>query len=437
MRINKYRLMRKHILLPISVKVFIILVLYKIVLDYVATNALVVFNEKLIPQDNLSNIIISWVLYLVQIGVISYGTKKITLSKILYLFLFIVNGVGYFTIYGRNAGVNLKFFLLVNSFWMIFWCAVCIGGKGIMRYDVNNQPIHKNELYFFMLVAALSILISGVYGNFRFGIAFSDVYEYRMALNMPVMMGYLFRFCSAVFLPYLFVRFLINKKIFYLFITAILAILLYSVDGLKTNIVLYASIILISILYKRVQNKRQNVIDIIVSFVFLLVLFMSVNYIGYITSGEYLFLDEVYRVFLIPDMISNNYYTFISEREALLWRESILRMFFDSPYPTSINFLVSSTVTEHGRAVANTGMIGDAYANFKSIGICIYPLLYAFVIHIWQKINDNRIDIMTIGVGFILIWNAINISFFTWLLTGGVIVYFIISLMFKGRSRCR
>ena len=213
--------------------------------------------------------------------------------------------------------------------------------------------------------------------------------------------------------------------------TFFLALLLFGIDGLKTNLVLYFAILVINILFNITSKKVISPMKLLIYFCIFFSIFIIINYIGYMYNGKYYFIDETYRVFLIPSIISNNYYNFIVNNEALLLRESIMRVFFSSPYSESINYLVSNTITKYGKAIANTGMIGDAYANFKIIGICIYPILYSLILYFWQKTNNNKINTLSISIGFIMIWNAINISFFTWLITGGVIVYFIVTKLFK------
>lgn len=417
----------------IGIMLFLSLIILKVLFDIICTNVLPIFTTNLTNTPNLEQCMISWIMYIIQIFVITQLIqKKNTISVVLYTFLFIINGIGYYTLYGRLKTMNLQFFILVNLFWIIFSITLLILNKSEENKEITTYiKINKNEFLFYGLVTIFTILLSWKYGNFRIFIAFSDIYEYRMNLNMPTIIGYIFRFTSGVFLPYFFTRFLVVKNYKLVCTTFFLALLLFGIDGLKTNLVLYFAILIINILFNITSKKVISPMKLLIYFCIFFSIFIIINYIGYMYNGKYYFIDETYRVFLIPSIISNNYYNFIVNNEALLLRESIIRVFFSSPYSESINYLVSNTITKYGKAIANTGMIGDAYANFKIIGICIYPILYSLILYFWQKTNNNKINTLSISIGFIMIWNAINISFFTWLITGGVIVYFIVTKLFK------
>ena len=415
---------------------FIGLIILKTLFDIICTNVLPIFTANLTNTPNVEYCVISWILYIIQIFVITQIIQtKTNVSTVIYTFLFIINGIGYYTLYGRLKTMETNFFLLINLFWFIFSLTLLfLNKKEKNNHQTKDIKIHKNEIIFYIFVAAFTILLSWKYGNFRMFIAFSDVYEYRMNLNMPTIIGYIFRFTSGVFLPYFFTRFLIVKNYKFMLLTLAFALLLFGIDGLKTNLVLYFAIFAINILFKITSKKEISPIKLLIYFCFFFSIFIIINYLGYLHNGNYYFIDEIYRVFLIPDIISNNYYNFIVNKDALLLRESIMRVFFESPYQESINYLVSNTVTKYGRAVANTGMIGDAYANFKIFGVCSYPILYSLVLYFWQKLNNNKINTLSISLGFIMIWNAINISFFTWLITGGVVIYFVITKLFKNKK---
>lgn len=451
---NKYSKSRETIWL------FFVLIIYKATLDYVFDNGMNIFSNVGNLIHDSTRIFVSWLLYIIQtLFIASTVVARANIASITYILLFCVNGVGFYSMFGKLNTHQDGCFALVNLFWFIF--SLCIHfrfrifKKSIKKsYNIGKMSefpvpstigqsstlfktpaIKKFEIYLFTLVAIASVLLSGIYGGFRLLTSFDDVYLYRMNLNMPTLVGYTFRFLSGVFLPYYFVRFLTNRRYFLSVTTFFLAVLLFSVDGLKTNLILYAVILGFNFVIKLIVAPKGKPVTRIASVVILgISVFLFLNLMGYNMSGDYLFLNEMYRVLIIPSNIAVRYYNFIEPQEALLLRESIMRVFFESPYDRSINYLVSTTVTEYGEAVANTGMFGDAYANFKIFGVITYPMIYASIIKQWEKINKNCIGVFSLSVGFIMIWNAINISFFTWLLTGGVLLYFIITATFISKE---
>ena len=89
-----------------------------------------------------------------------------------------------------------------------------------------------------------------------------------------------------------------------------------------------------------------------------------------------------------------------------------------------------STQTSHGHAsIANTGLFGDAYANFKMLGVIVYPALYCLVFKVWENLSKKETAFQAVSIGFVIIWNAINLSFSTWLLSGGVIVFCLLTVI--------
>lgn len=413
--------------------IFISFMIVKLVLDFVTVNGFYIFS-KTIGSVMMDKYIISWITYFIQVFALSYVCeKKKNLSSLLLAMLFLLNGVGYYTLYSCSISMADEFFFLINIFWLVFTISISfISGKN--HIEENVRSISKNEFLFFYFVTLMVILISSVYGNFRLIVSFDDVYAYRMNLHMPTLIGYGFRFLGSVFLPFFFIRFLTTKRYLFAAVTFFLGLLLFSVDGLKTNLVLYFVVISIYVINIKIVKKEHPLKLVSISAMFLSS-FVLLNYCLYILYDEYFFLNELHRVLIIPCEISTDYYDFIVRNEALLLRESIMRFLFESPYLESINYIVTDIETEYGEAVANTGMIGDAYANFKFIGIVIYPILYSIIIGLWQRINYDILSTETISIGFILLWNSVNISFFTWLLTGGVIVYFIIVIMNGGKAR--
>ncbi|MBO5206921.1 MAG: oligosaccharide repeat unit polymerase [Clostridia bacterium] len=435
-----------------------VLIAYKYIIDYVFDNGMHVFSGAGNLAYDYTRIFVSWLLYIVQTLLIASAvSERSNVSAILYMLLFCVNGVGFYSMFGRMTTHQDGCFVLVNLFWLVFTLCIHFGFSTSKKkiYDSRAKSqnallnttktklfkaitIKKSEFLLFAFVALASVWLSGKYGGFRIITSFDDVYQYRMDLDMPTLVGYAFRFVSGVFLPYFFVRFVTNKRYFLAVITLVFAVLLFSIDGLKTNLVLYAVVLVFHFVINLNIGPKGKPVTRIASILILgISVFLIMNLIGYKLSGKYLFLNEMYRVLIIPPNIAARYYNFIQPQEALLLRESIMRAFFESPYDRSISYLVSTTVTEYGEAVANTGMFGDAYANFKIFGVIVYPIIYTFILKQWEKINKNHVDSFSLSIGFIMIWNAINISFFTWLLTGGVLVYFIITVLFISKDRNR
>ena len=151
----------------------------------------------------------------------------------------------------------------------------------------------------------------------------------------------------------------------------------------------------------------------------------------YVKAGIVDFLSQFGRIFCIPNGIGFRSITFFKKNEVLVLRESILRHIFETPYPGGSDFFIdygaNRTLTS---ARSNNGLWGDAYRNFGLLGIVIYPILIGKMLDV-IRISLNRLNLkFQIFVMFLMVWNSVNISFFTWLVTGGVIIVYLLNNFF-------
>ena len=148
-------------------------------------------------------------------------------------------------------------------------------------------------------------------------------------------------------------------------------------------------------------------------------------------------LSQFGRVFCIPSGIGFKSINFFRQPDNpyLFLRESILRNIFESPYPGGSDFYInygSEITISSGRA--NNGLWGDAFRNFGIAGILIYPFFISRVLaSIARSVKHKRFRFQIIVI-FQAIWNAVNVSFFTWLVTGGIIVLLILRDFFSGED---
>ena len=124
----------------IGIMLFLSLIILKVLFDIICTNVLPIFTTNLTNTPNLEQCMISWIMYIIQIFVITQLIqKKNTISVVLYTFLFIINGIGYYTLYGRLKTMNLQFFILVNLFWIIFSITLLILNKSEENKEITTQ----------------------------------------------------------------------------------------------------------------------------------------------------------------------------------------------------------------------------------------------------------------------------------------------------------
>ena len=315
---------------------------------------------------------------------------------------------------------------------LIFWCILLGYFKRKKRMSDGREvnaikiPSLKPASKGILLICSIGTLVCWAWAGFPVLLSLSDSTAQRIALranSMPTLLGYVFMLLGGVILPYLFARFLNEKKVLYIIVSFICGFLLYSINGMKTWIFLYLFAIILVVLCDLSKNNIKTICyAIIIGLCFLLIICVAF----YIKAGKVDFLSQFGRIFCIPNGIGFRSITFFKKNEVLLLRESILRNIFETPYPGGSDFFIdygaNRTLTS---ARSNNGLWGDAFRNFGLIGIIVYPVIIGKVLDV-IRISLNGLNLkFQIFVMFLMIWNSVNISFFTWLLTGGVIIVYL------------
>lgn len=275
-----------------------------------------------------------------------------------------------------------------------------------------------------IVCAAIAIAIWFMSGHPVF-FDLSYALEQRLQLRanaMPTIVAYVFAFLGSTIFPYLFAKYIDEKKYLYSVISFVCGILLFFVNGMKTWLFLYLLYFGIVFIIKIGKEK-------IFRTYFLFDLMMLLLIVGavliYDNLGIIDLISQIARVTVVPNDIGFTFVEFFSQPEnpLLFLRESVLRRIFETPYAGGSDFFVnygsSATISS---ARANNGLWGDAYRNFGIMGIIIYPFLIAKIFNVIEINGRHMKATLRLFTLFIVLWSSINNSFFTWLLTGGVFV---------------
>lgn len=319
----------------------------------------------------------------------------------------------------------------------LFWCILLSYFNRKKRISTGREknmikiPSLKPASEGILIICSVGTLICWAWAGFPVLLSLSDSTAQRIALranSMPTLLGYVFMLLGGVVLPYLFARFLNEKKIFFTVVSFLCGFLLYSINGMKTWIFLYLFAIAVGVLCDIFKNNIKSICyAIVIGLCLLLIVCVAL----YVKVGKIDFLSQFGRIFCIPNGIGFRSITFFKKNEVLLLRESILRNLFETPYPGGSDFFIdygaNRTLTS---ARSNNGLWGDAFRNFGLIGIIVYPIVIGKMLDV-IRITLNRLNLkFQIFVMFLMVWNSVNISFFTWLLTGGVIIVYLLNSFF-------
>lgn len=318
---------------------------------------------------------------------------------------------------------------------MIYWSIVILlflrytKNENIYRQRIRLPRIKNCESIIFFVVVILG-LGCWVWAGAPLLTSLSDSITQRIALrenSMPTILGYIFTLSGGAFIPYYFARYLDKRKIGMSIFAFIIGFLLYSVNGLKTWLFLYLFAIA---LYVLCEVFKDNPIAISCAIIGGLSVVLLICVGIFVIWGKIDFISQFGRVVCIPNGIGFKSINFFKQNELLYLRESLLKNFFQTPYVGGSDFYIdygsASTITS---SRSNNGLWGDAYRNFGLLGMFLYSIGFAKIIDIVRNSLSGTSYRFTIFILFLSIWNAVNVSLFTWLLTGGVIVLIFLNKM--------
>ena len=315
-------------------------------------------------------------------------------------------------------------FLLLLLYWIIWYISTLIIGKKFKSYleykgdfclSSNNRVI---TLVFAWIIIS-TIYFSWKYGDFRLFIRFADVYQFRLddSTRMTTIGGYIFRWNWEVLMPLCAISFLHWKKRIRVVIIALMYLLSYSIAGEKT--IFFSLIVIIAFAVLEKQGKLNRINNYLVLGLDALLIIL----LNFYHSLPIMFTALLYRLICIPSEAHYYYYDFFSHNEFLYLRQSILR-FLPSGYDRPVSMIIGSSSAYYagGYQNANNGLFSDAFQNFGSIGVVFYPIIIVTTIAMiawFIRMYTDFYKYTIITISCIYLYSA---YYFSWLLTGGMIV---------------
>ena len=347
-------------------------------------------SAKLIHKNRLSDQIL---LIIINLYYIPQGT----------LFGFQNNDVSFYTFVVAFAIITI----ILNKI-------IDFNAKEYISNISSPVPLFETAM---IILALIMVAISGLYSGFRISFDLSDYYEYRADYRLyalPHIFRMLFHWAQTL-LPIGLLYSLRNKRRFLACFIAIANVLCFSFNGKKSVLFIVVLVILIQLFYREDRIKSLPLIlnlSIVASFVEML-----------IRNGDsFIATQFIRRMIFIPPYLGNIYFNYFQEHELDYLRSSILRRFgLTSPYPEGIPVVMGQVV--YGRVSnANTGLCGDAFANFGWLSLLIYPLVIVITFKLLERLSRTIDDKMKFLISFLIAYTFISGSYFTNLWTNGILI---------------
>ena len=314
-----------------------------------------------------------------------------------------------------NSNNDLTYFLFANLYF--FLLVLC---NNIVKIpDITRRLSARSKLFDILIVimGLMMVGISGVFTGFRISFDLSEYYELRTEAamySMPTIISFAF-YWGLNLIPVGLSYALINKKRVMIVFCLIAQALAFSFNGKKSVLFIMFLMIGISIFYKNEYRKH-------IPLYFSLVAIAS--YVESIIRGTNSFLVKYFirRLMFIPAFLGEKYYEYFSAHEFDYLRSSILRRIgLISPYSNGIPKTMGQYI--YGNSTnANTGLCGDAFANFGWVSLLFYPLLIILTFKILERLMDQVDQRLVFAVCFTVSYTFLSGSYFTNLLTNGFII---------------
>lgn len=370
-------------------------------------------------EFNISKYLLSWVFTILLSLRFTKGFCKsdIKISSIIVFGLFLLSYVPIMTLFGMENN-DYQYAFLVNIYWafiLILEYLFCACKKTKRETKISS---HKGLIAILgIAVVILVVAFSYRYTGLSFNLDLNDAYILRhgeiRSLSGPLQYVFVW---LGVLVPF-FTVYAFNKKRYFLFCGWLAVLfLLYSIEGNRTTFFIVPVAIIASII---MNSKRLWMIPFA---------FIGINLVAIIEAQ---FTQSIYisgywsmRTLFTPAGLSNIYYDFFSTNPPDYLAQSIFRRFGAvSRYEMSIPYMLDVLyMGGDGTGSVNTGMFGDAFANFGIHCVWIYPIIMLIV---FKLINYFMKNISIKHAMLFIIYYIIalcNASPFTTLLTNGLLV---------------
>lgn len=371
------------------------------------------------------NVYVEYVLCSIFPLLLYKGARNIAsfLSIFVYILVYVPFVYTLFTHYNGTAYNYLIVFIIsMLSFFVTddvyMWKSIACGKKKM------NYTKFKNISFVLLLIILLFNIPSVKFINFVDSSA--DLYESRSLIDYDIVTTYLLGWLKYVCLPIIAVVSLTNKHKVDLLLAVFGFIIIYMLDLLKMTLIMPFAIIGFFYLFHNTNITHfSNRFFIIISaciIAFSLILYsLSNTLVGFSLSALFSMRTvciEGKQLDIYLDFFYNHHNPFSNYGHI-----NIVNAIFDNyPYKQSLGYTVS-----YGKGNSNaTFLLMDGMAALGEVGVLIATSCFIFVKSVLNSFSYfYKLPLLSVVLLFMVV-NITNISLFTSLLTGGIIVLVIV-----------
>jgi len=291
-------------------------------------------------------------------------------------------------------------------------------GSLATRLTKGNASIFDVILPVVMFVLSMVVFS---YAQYNISFSFEDVYTRRFAardiMKGRTLIGYLEAFLSRACIPIALAYGLQYKKLLHILLTFFAILVIFSLSGEKTIILLPVALMFVIFL---TLQKRINIGFWLLIFFILLISLSLIEAICLETNiiSSYI----IRRQMVVPSQLTTYYWEFFSVNPFVMMKDSVIGWLIpvEDNYSIAKNFIVGFEYAKNIETNANANIWASIFADFGYVGMAIISVLSALILKIVDSLSANKFVFAcacSAAIGLTWVNGALNTS----LLSHGVL----------------
>ncbi len=285
-----------------------------------------------------------------------------------------------------------------------------------------------SNVYLVLAILLVAVMIPII---IRFGLNINlqtlllrEIYETRDVFSKLAtgFVNYLYNWQAKTIIPVAIVFFMLKKQRAFALLSVFALMYLFLISG---NKIVYFTTIILIFFYFIGKTYTAKVKFILLMLLIALSLFHVLDkYILHSILLEGVFVN---RFIFFPALLNHYYFDFFAGKPLYFAETHIFNFFVESPYKIQTGFLISQIYFKTNDMFANNGIISDGFANLGYLGVGIFTVIFALLFILFNSFN---IDKRYFGIYFSYIYIILSAPFLTCLITGGIVLFIILAIVF-------
>lgn len=377
--------------------------------------------------------LVSWLLYMIGYGMIA-GVKDRIISWFLHL-QWILTIAPVIVFYGVQSNRSIMYIIYIMA---VLFVQTYLGKKKkeMTPISYNGGKIRSYVIVAFCIIIPVVWLIMSLWNQWG-GLSLLSfdsryVYQVRENLYYPPLFGYVVTWVTCAIIPWLFILGLHEKNKFLIFYSLFFQVIYYLLLGYKGYFLLMGVIIIIYLLSKWDILLPGTYVGMIVCTLFGTFSKLLEDFSGGAQTN--VFFNSLFgsRALFIPAMIKYEFFEMFSQYPLNFFADGALGKLLSltSLYDNSLGYTVHAYFNGNFSANANTGYLGDSYAQMGVAGMLFIGTLVILCVRFISNYQRYISPTVLCCMSGCLVVTLNDGAFFTTILTSGFWIMLLMLIVF-------